>query len=316
MTQATHRRAATAIVGLAVIFARPRAVAIACVVILAAAGWIYLGLMVADMIEAEAATRLGPGMGLLDVLRSREGLDTLGQALWDAMCRPTFGNRPHFGMPASGAWGVADAALVLAMWCAMALAMMLPSAAPMIMTYSDIAEAAARKGEPVVSPLVLAAGYVGVWLAFALGAMALQWGLNRAALLDHAMASTSGLFSGAIFVAAGLYQFSALKHACVTQCQRPFPFFFANWTTEPRGVLRLGIRQGLFCLGCCWAMMVVMFAVGLMNVVWMAALGAIMTTEKIATTTRFSRAIGAVLIAIGVAVLLSSIAAHWPTRSA
>ena len=76
----------------------------------------------------------------------------------------------------------------------------------------------------------------------------------------------------------------------MTQCQRPFPFFFANWTAEPRGVFRLGLRQGLYCLGCCWAMMLLMFAVGVMNVVWMAALGIVMTIEKLGTTTRFSRA--------------------------
>ena len=84
------------------------------------------------------------------------------------------------------------------------------------------------------------------------------------------MASASGLFSGAIFIAAGVYQFSALKHACLTQCQHPFPFFFTNWATTPRGVFRLGVKQGLYCLGCCWAMMLVMFAVGVMNVIWMA----------------------------------------------
>ena len=106
------------------------------------------------------------------------------------------------------------------------------------------------------------------------------------------MASASGLFSGAIFIAAGVYQFSALKHACLTQCQQPFPFFFANWATTPRGVFRLGLRQGLFCLGCCWAMMLVMFAVGVMNVVWMAGLGIVMTLEKIGTGKRFTHAIG------------------------
>ena len=99
------------------------------------------------------------------------------------------------------------------------------------------------------------------------------------------MAAAGALFSGALFVGAGLYQFSALKHACLTLCQRPFPFFFANWTTEPRGVFRLGLRQGLYCLGCCWAMMLVMFAVGAMNVVWMAALGIVMTVEKMTATT-------------------------------
>ena len=114
---------------------------------------------------------------------------------------------------------------------------------------------------------------------------------------------------------AGLYQFSALKHACLTQCQHPFPFFFANWATTPRGVFKLGVRQGLFCLGCCWAMMLVMFAVGTMNVVWMAALGIVMTVEKIGTGKKFTYAVGVALIAIGVALVGLAVAAHWPGRA-
>src|SRR5258705_10862028 len=138
--------------------------------------------------------------------------------------------------------------------------------------------------------------------------------LVRLAMLDATMATASPLFSGAVFIGAGLYQFSALKHACVTQCQHPFRFFFANWTAEPRGVFGLGMRQGLYCLGCCWAMMLLMFAVGVMNVVWMAALGAVMTIEKMGTTTRFSRALGIVFILVGAAFVLTSVTAHWPAQ--
>jgi predicted metal-binding membrane protein len=192
----------------------------------------------------------------------------------------------------------------------MVLAMMLPTAAPMILTYTELAETAKGKGEPAASPLVLTAGYIGVWLGAALAPSALQLILAQLALLDPALASASPLFSGAVFIGAGVYQFSALKHACVTQCQHPFRFFFANWTSEPRGVFRLGVQQGLYCLGCCWAMMLLMFAVGAMNVIWMAALGAVMATEKISTTTRFSRAIGAVFILIGAAFIVSSVVAH------
>jgi predicted metal-binding membrane protein len=198
------------------------------------------------------------------------------------------------------------------MWGAMILAMMLPTAGPMILTYAEIADTAARKGERVVSPVVLIAGYALVWFGFAAVPALLQVALTRAALLDPAMASTSALFSGAVFVAAGAYQFSALKHACVTRCQQPFPFFFANWSDRPRDVLRLGVRQGFYCLGCCWAMMLVMFAVGVMNVIWMAGLGLIMTAEKIATTARFSHTIGAIFAAIGIAFIATAVIAHWP----
>ena len=217
-----------------------------------------------------------------------------GVGLLDVLCRPSFG---------ASDFDAAQGTLVFAMWCAMALAMMLPTAAPMILTYAELAETAADKGEPAASPLVLAAGYVAVWFGAAMLLTVLQLILMRVSLLDPAIASASPLFSGAVFIAAGLYQFSALKHACVTQCQHPFRFFFANWTAQPRGVFRLGLRQGLYCLGCCWAMMLLMFAVGVMNVVWMAALGAAMTIEKIGTTTRFSRALGIVFILAGAACI-------------
>ena len=192
--------------------------------------------------------------------------------------------------------GLEDFALALPIWSAMTLAMMLPTAGPMILTYAEIADTAAKKRETVVSPLILTAGYVAVWLGFAVFAAALQAALPGDALADG---KAGAIASGALFVAAGLYQFSALKRSCLTLCQWPFPFFFANWTIETAGVFRLGLRQGLYCLGCCAAMMLLMFATGVMNIVWMAALGIAMTAEKLATTTRFTRVLGVVFVAIG-----------------
>ncbi len=142
-----------------------------------------------------------------------------------------------------------------------------------------------------------------------------QIAITRAALLDAGMASASGLFSGAIFIGAGLYQFSALKHACLKRCQHPFPFFFANWATTSPGVFRLGVKQGLYCLGCCWAMMLVMFAVGVMNVIWMAGIGIVMAIEKMLTGRRFTHAVGVVLIVAGTGIVVAALASHWPVRS-
>jgi predicted metal-binding membrane protein len=261
---------------LGAVFARPKLIAAACVVVLAGLGWLYLALMVA-----------GGAGGPFQVLCS--------------------------AMQQSGSAG--ELGLIAVMWAAMGLAMMLPTAAPMIFTYAEIADTAARKGERIVSPLVIAAGYGTVWLGFAVAATLAQFAFTRALLLDASMVSASALFSGAIFVGAGAYQFSALKHACLTQCQRPFPFFFARWETTPRGVFRLGLQQGFYCLGCCWAMMLVMFAVGVMNVIWMAAIGIVMAIEKMATGRRFSHAVGAVMIAIGLVLIATSIAAHWPGRA-
>jgi predicted metal-binding membrane protein len=209
---------------------------------------------------------------------------------WQALCRPQ----------AAGSW--LALLVALPMWAAMVLAMMLPTAGPMILTYAEIADTAARKGEPVVSPLMLTAGYLAVWLGFAFPAALAQGALASAGLADGERAGP--LLAGFIFIGAGLYQFSALKRACLTLCQRPFPFLFANWTTERLGVFRLGLRQGLYCVGCCWAMMALMFAVGAMNAVWMAMLGVAMIVEKLSSGARWSNAIGAVLLALGIGTVM------------
>jgi len=222
-----------------------------------------------------------------------------------ALCRPL----------SDPSWSASGISIIALMWGAMTLAMMLPSAAPMIMTYAGIADTAARKNESIVSPFALPAGYTAVWLVFAVLAALIQTVLTQATLLDTSMNSASGFFSGAIFIGAGLYQFSPIKHACLTRCQQPFPFFFANWATTPSGVFRLGVKQGLYCLGCCWAMMLVMFAVGVMNVVWMAGLGMLMTIEKLLAGRRLPHAIGVTLIAIGVCIALATLAGHWPTQA-
>ncbi len=248
---------------LGAVFARPKSVAWLCVVALTSLGWIYLALA-AGMADAS-------------------GLHGLIQAL----CRPA----------ALSGFSAANLALVLAMWSAMVFAMMLPTAGPMILTYAEIADTAARKAERVVSPFVLATGYAAVWLGFALLATLLQAALTRLALLD-AVAPASWLFSAALFGLAGAYQFSRLKQACLAVCQRPFPFFFANWTTAPSGVFRLGLRQGLHCLGCCWAIMLLMLVTGAMNVVWMAGLGLVMTAEKMSTTPRLSHVVGICFVVI------------------
>jgi predicted metal-binding membrane protein len=280
---------------LGAVFTRPKLLAVACVVALAALGWLYLALLVAHM--GGELTALGPGMGALDFFPRAVS----------ALCRPTFG----LAMP-QGVWGASGLLLVALMWGAMVLAMMLPSAGPMILTYAEIAETAARKGERIVSPFVIASGYTVVWLGFAAGATLAQFVFTRASLIDAGMVSASGLFSGAVFITTGLYQFSALKHACLRQCRQPFPFFFAHWETTPRGVFRLGLQQGLYCVGCCWAMMAVMFAVGVMNVVWMAVLGIVMTLEKFGSGNRLTYGFGAALIAAGIVFIGTAFAAHWP----
>jgi predicted metal-binding membrane protein len=282
---------------LGLVLRRPKILAAFCVVALTVLGWLYIGIMLG---HAGAEAPVGSAW-------------SAGRRLFDVLCLPSFvdsGGR-HSGISPLAAWSLVDAGLVFMMWCAMALAMMLPSAGPMIMTYAEIADTAGRKGIAVVSPFVLAAGYLAAWIGFCIAATSLQQALTAAALMNRSLALASPALAGAVLGLAGLYQFSAVKHACLIRCQRPFPYFFAHWSTEPGRIFGLGLRQGLFCLGCCWAMMLVMFAVGVMNVVWMALLGAIMSFEKLSTTSRFSNIVGVVFVAIGLAMLGAAALEQW-----
>ena len=249
----THLPSAAARLGW--LAARPRAVAVACIVVLTALGWSVLG----------------------------GALTQSGGSLWTALCGPLD----------------ASMSLIVVLWLAMVLAMMLPTAAPMILTYAEIAEAAARKGERIVSPLMLAAGYCAVWIAAALAAAA-----GQILFADAVPRHWTPALTAAAFVGAGLYQFTALKHACLSRCRQPFLFFFLNWTTTPQGVFRLGARQGLDCLGCCWAMMALMFVGGAMNVVWMAALAIYMTAEKLGSGRWLTQIGGLALIATGIGLFI------------
>lgn len=243
--------------------ARPKTAAVVCIVSLAALGWFACGYLSLD-----------------------------SPNIWTALCRPA---------PGRG-WSAVEFASLLGMWAAMTLAMMLPTASPMILTYAEIADTAARVGERVVSPLILIAGYIAVWFVFALALTAAQMTVSGLILrLDGTVSAalSSAILAGIVIIAAGAYQFSSFKHACLYRCQRPFPFFFANWTDRTSGVFKLGVRQGLYCFGCCCALMLVMFAVGAMNIVWMAVLGMFMTIEKMTTTGRFARALGVCLMVVG-----------------
>jgi predicted metal-binding membrane protein len=162
------------------------------------------------------------------------------------------------------------------MWIAMVLAMMLPTALPMLAVYVDIAAAAHDKRIAIASPFVLACGYIAVWLGFATIAALIQ----ALVIAGNPAPLASPLAGGLLFIGAGFYQFLALKHACLTQCRQPMPYFLSHWTNRPLGIFRMGIEQGVHCLGCCWALMLLGFFAGAMNLVWMAAVGIVMILEK------------------------------------
>ncbi|WP_296746148.1 DUF2182 domain-containing protein [Mesorhizobium sp.] len=176
----------------------------------------------------------------------------------------------------------------------------------MIRTYCEIADTARIKGEPVVHPLVLVAGYLSTWLVASALFAALTLAIYPFAAQGQMLDPVVGLAGAAALLVAGLYQFSGLKQACLKKCRNPFSVLFANWSTRPQRIFRLGMEQGIWCLGCCWALMLVMFAVGAMNIFWMALIGLFTLIEKQTQGRMASRLAGAILLVWAAALLLGS----------
>ncbi|WP_445504678.1 DUF2182 domain-containing protein [Microvirga sp. G4-2] len=196
--------------------------------------------------------------------------------------------------------------LIVAMWVVMMAAMMLPSAAPVILLYATIARRRRQQSAAAPAAGFFALGYVAVWAVFGLLAATLQWGLDAALLLSPLMATTSVAVAGLVLVAAGLYQWTPLKQACLRQCRSPLDFLLVHWRAGARGAVAMGARHGLFCLGCCGILMLLLFVGGVMNLLWIAVLTLVVLIEKTAPGGHWiGRAAGAALMAWGGATLLS-----------
>ena len=205
-------------------------------------------------------------------------------------------------MPISASWGVASVAAVLVMWAIMMAAMMLPSALPMLLQFVDLAR---RNGEGARGQIFVCA-YLLVWLVFSIVATALQWGLQAAGWTDPMAASRSAWLTAALLLIAGVYQFSPLKQACLARCRTPIGFLLGEWRPGARGALVMGLRHGLFCLGCCWALMALLFVGGVMNLAWVAALAIVVALEKLLPRgAPLAAVMGLVLIGAGVYRLLA-----------
>lgn len=187
------------------------------------------------------------------------------------------------------------------LWLAMSLAMMLPAGIPMVSTYMNIVDAATEKHIRVVPASVLVAGYLSIWTAFSLLAAAAQYILSLAQELQ-----IGGTRSVAVlFCLAGMYQWAPLKQACLAKCRAPLPYFISNWTDKTTNIFRMGLAQGLYCIGCCWALMLLMLFSGGMNLVLMAVFSALMVLEKILPNAKpLSYGTGVGFVAVGVAVLI------------
>ena len=200
-------------------------------------------------------------------------------------------------MPAKGA---IDLLVLFAMWLVMMVGMMLPSVAPVILTFATVNRNRRARAEPYVPAALFAGGYLLAWAGFSLAATLAQAALERAALLSPMdMATDRRLLGGLLFIAAGLYQFTPVKLACLRFCRSPLDFVINHWRDGPGGALRMGIAHGLYCLGCCWILMLLLFVGGVMNLVWVAALAIVVLVEKLTTGSWIGRLGGVLLAAYG-----------------
>ncbi len=197
-------------------------------------------------------------------------------------------------------WDFHYGALIFLMWTVMMAAMMLPSLAPALLLYGGICRGDAAGGSPALRVYAFAAGYMGAWTAFSAAATLLQWLLFQHGLLDMMMALSDVRIAAAGLILAGVFQFTPFKQDCLSRCRAPAAFLSEHWRRGAAGGLRLGFHYGLFCLGCCWALMLVLFVCGVMNLAYIVLLSMLVLLEKAAPWgVMTARLVGAMLIASG-----------------
>lgn len=199
-------------------------------------------------------------------------------------------------------WSMPDLWFTLLMWVVMMIGMMAPAAAPVLHLY---AKAQVGRRSPIAATLWFASGYALAWSPFSVVATLAQWLLHQTALLSPTLAASSPILGGVLLCAAGAYQFTALKRVCLTHCRSPLGFLLSRWRDGPLGALGMGLRHGWYCLGCCWALMALLFVAGVMNLLWIAALALLVLVEKAAPRGyAVGRVAGAVMLGVGIGVLL------------
>lgn len=227
--------------------------------------------------------------------------------LWHLAAGMSSMNMTGVVLPMTAPWGAVDLALLFVMWTVMMVAMMAPTAAPMILTFVSVNQRRQAAGRPVVSAYVFLLGYVVVWTGFSAVATVAQWGLRGAALLSPGMALADARWGGLVLVAAGIFQWTPWKRACLSHCRSPLSFLMSGWREGTRGAFSMGLRHGTYCLGCCWILMALLFVVGVMNLMWVAALTAFVMAEKIAPAgQQIARVAGVALVLWGAFVVLAA----------
>jgi len=202
-------------------------------------------------------------------------------------------------------WAPSQILPLFLMWTEMMVAMMIPTAAPMLLTFAMINRKRREQQKPFVSVGMFLLGYLIVWTVFSLVVAVAQWALHGAALLSPEMKSTSHWFGGVLLVLVGIFQWTTYKHACLNHCRSPLQFLLADWREGGVGALMMGLKHGAYCTGCCWLLMCLLFVVGVMNIYWIAAVTVLVLAEKVARFgPHFAHAAGVLFVIWGVWVMI------------
>jgi predicted metal-binding membrane protein len=222
--------------------------------------------------------------------------------LWRDAATMDMADMPMASMPHAFSGGTL--ALTFMMWAVMMVGMMLPGTAPAILLYGAMVRKNGERGTVLPAVWIFTSGYLAVWLGFSLIAALLQIALERAALLTAMMASANKGLSAAILIAAGIYQWLPLKKVCLNKCRNPLEFFITRWRAGAGGAVRMGAEHGLFCVGCCWMLMLLLFVAGVMNLLWVALIAAFVFIEKLLPAGKFTSAFASIVLVLSGFILL------------
>ena len=244
------------------------------------------------VVVAAAYTLAGVGMNMSALTMTRMAIEMPGMAMQPVGWTPVY------------------ALVVFLMWCVMMVAMMLPSAAPMVLIHAAIGRKHEKAERPLGATALFVTGYLTVWMAFSLVATAAQWGLESLGIVTGMMEVASPAVAGLVLISAGLYQLTPLKGACLKHCQHPLTFIIQHWRPGKAGAFRMGLDHGSYCLGCCLFLMALLFVGGIMNLIWIAGIAIYVGIEKFAVGHRwFTIATGVTLTAAGLLMIASPLLA-------
>ena len=270
---------------------RDRLVVVIALVAVIVLSWVYVLAGAGMGMSAFEMTRMTQPVGVIDSTQpSMQGMSMGGTAVGGTMI--------------TGAWTVGYAVVIFFMWWVMMFGMMLPSAAPLLLLFARMMRKEKDKGAPYVTTGVFALGYVIMWAAFSAIATGAQWGLEASGLLSGIMVGTSAVLGAGLLIAAGVWQLTPWKNACLRHCRSPIGFLSAHWRPGRTGAFKMGLVHGAFCLGCCWFLMALLFYGGVMNLYWIIGLALYILIEKLLPAgARIGQLTGVILIAWGATLL-------------